>query len=328
MPDFILLTGFLGSGKTTLLSAFLRHPEAADSAVIVNEAGEIDIDGAIIAADAGDLPMAMLANGCVCCSIANDLLYTIEALVAARAEAGHPPFRRIVLETSGLAQPGPIIRSLGELGPMGMRVSVVTACDAAAPVFAHDGFETAAAQIAAAGVVVLTKPDRAGSEAVAAIARTLAAFNPLAVQVNEPDLARRALLAFTAEALPATIPEPADFTGHPRITVMLARIGDAGIDAILEWLENLSGLAGDRLLRLKGVIEPNDMAERLLIQAVGSTFDAPRRFTGVAESGLVIITRDLTAADLAALQPDFPVTLKTKTADPFRRPAAGSLRSD
>ena len=328
MTDFIVLTGFLGSGKTTLLAAFLRHPEAADTAVIVNEAGEIDIDGAIIAADAGDLPMAMLANGCVCCSIANDLLYTIEALVAARAGAGHPPFRRIVLETSGLAQPGPIIRSLGELGPMGMRVSVVTACDAAAPVFAHDGFETAAAQIAAAGVLVLTKPDRATREEITTVEHSIAALNPLAVRVNEPDLARRALLAFTAEALPATIPEPADVSGHPRITVMLAHIGEAGIDAILEWLENLSGLAGDRLLRLKGVIAPNDMAERLLVQAVGSTFDAPRRFTGAAEPGLVIITRDLTAADLAGLQPGFPVTLKTRTAGPFRRPAAGSLRAD
>ena len=309
MTDFIVLTGFLGSGKTTLLVDFLRQPEAVDTAVIVNEAGEIDIDGAVIAADAGDLPMAMLANGCVCCSIANDLLYTIEALVASREQAGLGRFRRIVLETSGLAQPGPIIRSLGELGPLGMRVSVIAACDAAAPVFDRDGFETAAAQVAAAGVLVLTKLDRAGAAAIAGLDARLGAVNPLAAHVIEPDRGRRALLAFTTEAAIGTINSPAIAFGHPRIAVMTARIEGAGIDAILEWLENLSGLMGERLLRLKGVLQPADIPDRLLFQAVGSTFDAPRRFAGTAASGLVIIARDVAMADISAMQPEFPVRL-------------------
>ncbi len=326
MTDFILLTGFLGSGKTTLLTGFLRHPEAADTAVIVNEAGEIDIDGAIIAADAGDLPMAMLANGCVCCSIANDLLYTIEALVAARAQAGLSPFRRIVLETSGLAQPGPIIRSLGELGPLGMRVSVIATCDAAAPILEKDGFETAAAQVTAAGVLVLTKLDRANQADIAALDTRLGAVNPLAARLVEPDPARRALRAFTTEAAAGSLTDTAP--GHPRIAVMTARIEGAGIDAILEWLENLSGLAGDRLLRMKGVLQPADIPGRLLFQAVGSTFDAPRRFTGTAESGLVLILRDLAAADIAALQPDFPAIITARAATPFRPRRAANLKAN
>ena len=325
MTDFILLTGFLGSGKTTLLVDFLRHPEAADTAVIVNEAGEIDIDGAIIAADAGDLPMAMLANGCVCCSIANDLLYTIEALVAARAAQNLPPFRRIVLETSGLAQPGPIIRSLGELGPLGMRVHVIATCDAAAPVFEQDGFETAAAQLTAAGTLVFTKLDRADPRAIAHLDASLAGINPLATHLIEPDSARRALLAFTTDAPARTIPTLIE--GHPRITVLTARIDGAPIDAILEWLENLSGLAGERLLRLKGVLAPSDMPERLLFQAVGSTFDAPRRFTGTAANGLVLIARDLRADDIAALQPSFPLVLTSQPAGPFTPPTKPTLRA-
>ena len=93
--DFILLTGALGSGKTTLLRDFLATPEAADTAVIVNEAGEIDIDGAILGETDSKLPMALLANGCVSCSIANELLYTVEALVASRTT----PFRRIVKDS-------------------------------------------------------------------------------------------------------------------------------------------------------------------------------------------------------------------------------------
>ncbi len=321
MTDFILLTGFLGAGKTTLLRDFLAQPESADTAVIMNEAGAIDIDGAVVAEDKTGLPMAMLANGCVCCSIANDLLYTIEALIASR----ETPFRRIVLETSGLAMPGPIIRSLGELGPLGMRVRVVAACDAAAPVFAREGFETAAAQVAAAGIIVLTKLDRATDPAVVG---TLTAANPLAAVVQEATPSRRALLAFTAEAAAPAIPPAGDISGHPRISVMLGQPGQASVETLLEWLENLSGLLGERLLRLKGVVQPADMAERVLVQAVGSTFDPPRRFMGAAETGLVLIARDTTAAEVLALQPDIGLTLQTQTAGPFGGPAARRLVAD
>ena len=323
MTDFTVLTGFLGSGKTTLLRDFLRQPEAADTAVIVNEVGAIDIDGAVLAEDTGDLPMAMLANGCVCCSIANDLLYTIEALVGAREASGEGPFRRIVLETSGLARPGPIIRSLGELAPMGMRLGVVALCDAAAPPFGEAMFEVAVAQLAAAGVLVLTKLDRADA---GDLPMRLGGINPLARVVMEADPVRRALAAFGDIAALGVVRDELA-VGHPRVAVMTARIGAVGIDAILEWLENLSGLAGDRLLRLKGVLRPADMPMRLLFQAVGTAFDQPRPFQGETEEGLVIITHDLGAAEIAAMAPDFPVVLETKTAGPFRVPAANRLRA-
>lgn len=319
MTDFILLTGFLGSGKTTLLVDYLRHPEAADTAVIVNEAGAIDIDGAVIAADAGDVPMAMLANGCVCCSIANDLLYTIEALIASR----ETPFRRIVLETSGLARPGGIIRSLGELAPLGMRLSVVATCDAAAGPFGAATFDVAAAQLAAAGRIVLTKLDRAGE--VGELQARLEGINPLAEVVVERDAGRRALAAFAegVGGMPALAEEVP--IGHPRVVVMMGVVGPVGLDGMLEWLENLSGLAGDRLLRLKGVVQPEDVAVPLLFQAVGTTFDQPRVFRGAAERGLVIIGVDLDAGEIMAMQPGFPIRLETKTAGPFGGPAAGRL---
>ncbi len=321
MTDFVLLTGFLGSGKTTLLVDFLRQAEAADTAVIVNEVGEIDIDGAVIAADTGGLPMALLANGCVCCSIANDLLYTVEALIATREASGAGPFRRIVLETSGVARPGPIIRALGELAPLGMRLSVVAACDASAGEFGKAAFETAMAQIAAAGTLVLTKLDMADG---AGLAGRLAAINPLAAVVVEGDPARRALAAFTAE--PAVGVPDVLVAGHPRISVMTARIGEAPLGAILEWLENLAGLAGDRLLRLKGVVRPSDVGRGVLLQAVGTAYSQPRAFDGPA-AGLVIIAHDLGVEEIVAMQPDFPVTFESKTAGPFRAPAVQRLRA-
>jgi len=317
--DFVLLTGFLGSGKTTLLVDFLRQPEAADTAVIVNEVGQIDIDGAVIAADTGGLPMALLANGCVCCSIANDLLYTVEALIATREASGQTPFRRIILECSGLARPGPIIRALGELAPLGMRLSVVAACDATAAPFGAATFETAAAQIAAAGTLVLTKLDQACG---IALAERLRGINPLAALVVEPDPALRALAAFTAE--PAVGKPDLPGIGHPRVAVMTAQIGAVALHAILEWLENLAGLAGDRMLRIKGVVRPSDTGCCVLFQAVGTAHSQPRPFDGPAE-GLVIIAHDLLPEEIMAMQPDFPVRLHTKAAGPFQAAAAQRL---
>ena len=81
MTDFVVLTGFLGSGKTTLLRDFLAGPHAADTAVIVNEAGEIGLDGVILREGGGDTPIAMLANGCICCQAGSDLAFTIDRLL-------------------------------------------------------------------------------------------------------------------------------------------------------------------------------------------------------------------------------------------------------
>jgi len=306
--DFFLLTGALGSGKTTLLRDFLATSEAADTAVIVNEAGEIDIDGAILAETDSKLPMALLANGCVCCSIGNDLLYTVEALVASRAA----PFRRIVLECSGLARPGPILASLGGLGPLGMRVGVVATYDAARPPLEGALFAEAAAQLAAAQVIVATKLDRAGLDR-----DSVAAINPLAEVVVEADAAVRAGRAFAAIGR-GRMPEVSGVAGHKRVGVLRAVFDPApSVDALLEWLENLAGLCGERLLRVKGVVTPMD-APPLLIQAVGPYFDPPRRFEGAAAAGLVVIVRDVPVAEIAAMQPGFAVRL-TAAAKPTAR---------
>ena len=124
--DFVVLTGFLGSGKTTLLSDYLALDDAADTAVIVNEVGEIGLDEALLREGAGDVPMAMLANGCVCCQMGSTLAATIEALIHAERPGAAGPLRRIVLETSGLSKPGPILRQLTGLAGYQMRVAVVT----------------------------------------------------------------------------------------------------------------------------------------------------------------------------------------------------------
>jgi len=105
-----LLTGFLGSGKTTLLGRLIRHPGVADTAVIINEFGQIGLDHHLVEAVSGEA--VLLASGCVCCTIRDDLAATLCELHDKRERGEIPAFRRVVIETTGLADPAPIIHSL------------------------------------------------------------------------------------------------------------------------------------------------------------------------------------------------------------------------
>jgi G3E family GTPase len=309
--EFIVLAGFLGSGKTSLLVDWLGLPEAADTAVIVNEAGEIGVDGAILA-DSGAVPMAMLANGCVCCSLTSDLVFTVRSLFDERARAGLPPFRRIVLECSGLSKPGPVLRSLLPLAPLGLRVRVLATCDASQAPERAARFEEWSAQIAAAGAVVFTKLDLSGASEAEAL---VASVNPLAARVVEPDRAARARAAFAdgpvgivGPAEPDLLPGPA----HPRVSVLHASFTQgASWEDRLDWLEDLAAFCGDRLLRVKGFVRRPDSDVPLLVQAVGTLFGPPSPMPGAreAEEGLVVIARDLDAEDLRAAMPNAPVRL-------------------
>src|SRR6478735_9237320 len=105
-----LITGFLGSGKTTLLNRLLRHAGMADSAVIINEFGEIGLDHLLVEAVDGEV--AVLASGCVCCTLRSDLEETLRNLLIKRDRGEVPPFSRILVETTGLADPAPIVQLL------------------------------------------------------------------------------------------------------------------------------------------------------------------------------------------------------------------------
>jgi G3E family GTPase len=315
--DFILLVGFLGSGKTSLLVDWLALPEAADTAVIVNEAGEIGVDGAILA-EGGTVPMAMLDNGCVCCSLTSDLVFTIRALVDARAQSGQPPFRRIVLEGSGLSRPGPILRSLAPLAPLRLAVQVVATCDAARAVAQAAEFDEVAAQLAAAGTIVVTKPDLHDPAAALALA---ASVNPLARIVAEPDRVARARAAFLpqAEARPEVVPEPDSLAPHPRITVLrLGFTAEASWEDRLDAMEDLAAFCGERLLRVKGFLRRPGLDIPLLVQAVGTLFAPPMPIPAAREAaeGLVVILRDLGAADLRAGLGAAPVRVTAYRAAP------------
>lgn len=328
--DLIILTGFLGSGKTTLLSSYLRHRQAADTAVIVNEVGEIDLDGAILNSTASKVPMALLSNGCVCCAVGADLAGTIAALIEERATQGLPPLARIVLETSGLSRPGPILRSLGPLFEH-LRAFVVSTFDCVR------GTETlalpeAAAQVAAAYRFVLTRLDMVDPVAVPELVSLLERINPLAEVVSERDADARALAALAplvgragAEAVSGSwnaplsgedYPSSADALAYSRIRTALCRFtAPVDGDALAEWLDNLAGLCGNRLLRVKGVVDVERASHPMLVQCVGTLFAPLMPLpTRRSERFLVVIVRDMLLAELRTVAPRLPFEINTSDA--------------
>jgi len=331
-PEFVVLTGFLGTGKTTLLRDFLERPETADTAVIVNEVGEIGLDGAILRESGANAPMVMLSNGCICCQAGSDLALTVDALLAAERPADCGPLRRIILETSGLSKPGAILRQLASLADYRMRLTVVATFDATRGTESA-AFEEAAAQWAAAHRIVVTKADAVSGEGLAQAKADIAALNPLAEIVATADRAAAVAAAFApvARALPMPVlPRAAAGAAHPRIAVRLARpAGVLQYDDLAAWLDNLAGALGDRLLRLKGLVRVVQSRRPILVQSVGTTFSIPRPF-GEPDSAtplfLVVIARDLEDAELDAVQPAGLFAFAS-WAEPADVPRVGSLQS-
>jgi len=320
--DLILLSGFLGSGKTSLLVDFLQRDSAGETGVIVNEVGEVGVDGAIVADGSEGVPMTMLANGCVCCSLRSQLVDTVVALLDAPRPPGRPPLKRIILETSGLSRPGPIIASLAdpELSARGLRLSVVSTYDCESGSLNVESFDEAAAQLAAAQRIVFTKTDRVPSDALEYHREVVAGVNPLAQIVSETDRGRAVARAFGAA--PATeaidLAERALLTmsgtglKHPRIHVLTGTPKpELSWNELSLWLDDLAGFCGDRLLRFKALLHVADCPEPILIQSVGTTFSAPRRMMGQvnARDGCVAITRDIDAEDINAVLDMPPIEL-------------------
>jgi len=189
-----VLTGFLGAGKTTLLSRHLKSPALAGTAVIVNEFGEIGLDHLLV--ETADEKIVELSGGCLCCQVRGDLVATLEDLLRRRDNQRVEPFRRVVIETTGLADPAPVMHALMLHPYLALRYalsSVITVVDAVNAMPTLDRHLESVRQVAAADRLVISKSDLLGPDAAArlgALSGRLRAINasaPIAVSASAGD---------------------------------------------------------------------------------------------------------------------------------------------
>ena len=287
-----VLTGALGSGKTTLLKALLRAPRLAGTMVLVNELGEIGIDHHLV--EHASESTLLLENGCLCCAMRDDLKAALKDLHSRRARGEIPRYERIVVETTGIADPVPIAYTLlaepvlQHHYRLGNVVTVVDAVNAPAQL---DRFEEAVRQVALADRLVAGKLDLAGPAALEALRPRLAALNPAApiLAADSPDLDPVDLLVndvyhrrskgreverwmrSTREAMAADGGSAGGGHSSPHAAVTaFCFTFDAALDwtAFGVWMSMLLHRHGDRVLRMKGLLNVAGVLGPVLVNGV------------------------------------------------------------
>jgi G3E family GTPase len=229
-----VLTGFLGAGKTTLLNKLLRDPALEGTVVIINEFGEIGLDHLLV--ETADEGMILLSAGCLCCTVRGDLIATLEDLLRRRDNGRVQPFKRVVIETTGLADPAPILHAVLYHPYLSIRYAldgVVTVIDAVNGFATLDRHEEAVRQAAVADRIVLAKTDLA-DEGLAALRQRLAALNPGAVVIDAAagDVAASAVLGAGLFDLDGKIADVKGWLSAEAVTAAESRMaGHAHIQA-------------------------------------------------------------------------------------------------
>jgi len=271
-----LLTGFLGSGKTTLLNCILGLQDFADTAVIVNEVGEIGLDHALVRA--GKDNIRLLESGCLCCAVEGTLTETMMDLWSLRHRGDIPAFRRVIIETSGLAEPGPIAGSLIQDRFLASHFAlgrILVTIDALDGIRQLASFHEAVEQLAIADAVILTKTDLVHGDvadltqairrvnATAPITRaSLGAINPLVLagssgfRLETPASSHHGHSAFVCRA--AYVDDPVSWSGVAAFADLCRRT------------------YGPELLRCKGLLRIDGEDGAVLLQGVNGAFSTTR----------------------------------------------------
>ena len=320
-----VLTGFLGSGKTTTLARLLKAPEFEGTVAIVNEFGEIGLDHLLL--ETSKERFALLDNGCVCCTVRDDLVETL-----LRLDKELPAFNRVVIETTGLADPAPILHALmadERLAKAYGVDGVVTTVDAANGLATLAAHAQAVKQAAVADCILVTKTDLVDEVALGALLARLAALNPTArvIRSRDGDAPASALISSALEA--GDDAEVADWFARASASRLRAGTHDPGCadprcadprhglrhgqdvatfsfvldapvnwSAFKQWLEYLAMLKGEDLLRFKGLIHVSEKPETpVVVQGVQHVFHPPRELAGWPSKDrrtrLVFITRNI-----------------------------------
>jgi G3E family GTPase len=323
-----VLTGFLGSGKTTLLNHLLHRPEMGETAVIVNEFGDVGLDHTLVERAREDA--VLLNSGCLCCTVRGDLVKTMQQLSTRRIRGEVPEFRRLIVETTGLADPAPILHTLmnDQMIQSAYRLDGVVACvDAAAGSATLDSQEESVKQAAVADRLVLTKTDLAENGALAALENRLAGLNPAAPRLRaahgrvapeslfgaglyDPETKTADVRRWLAAEAYAERDHGHDHGhdhehGHDpnrhgdRIHAFTLT-WDAPVDwdRFANWVEMLVATYGQHLLRLKGLLNVEGEDRPVVVHGVQHVFHPPAALPQWPDDGdrrtqLVFIVRDL-----------------------------------
>jgi G3E family GTPase len=347
-----LLSGFLGSGKTTLLNRLLRAPALARTAVIINEFGQIGIDRSLLELVPGEV--VQLDSGCLCCGLLNGFRETLASLIERRARGEIPAFERVLVETTGLADPAPLLQTLlkdGLLRPHFILSGLTTVVDAAFGERTLLEHREARVQVALADRLIVTKTDLTADRCPERLAARLHRLNAHAPwTVAGPDgLDPAAVLGGGSAAASAALPglhalPEGDGVGESGLRHDPAIVSEAFVlerpatwSGVAAWMDVVREFFGERMLRCKGLLEVESAGGPVLIQGVRNVFapplplrawpDADRRsrLVGISsglEPGLLRLSLGLLHAEPGTFRPATLADLRRDYSPP-RGSAAG-----
>ena len=307
-----ILTGFLGSGKTTLLNYILKQPHGHRIAVIENEFGEAGIDNELLIQDQGEQIIEM-NNGCICCTVRGDLVRILGEL-AAKRKAGTVKFDRVVIETTGLADPAPVAQTFfvdEDVIQNYMLDAIVTLVDAKHAPRQLDEHHEAQEQVGFADRILLTKTDLVDAAEVQALRQRLTHMNPRAkiAESRKGVAALDDLLDIRGFNLNAILEIEPDFLSDVEhehdddITSFVFReTRPMDLEKIEDFLSAIVQVYGAKLLRYKGILNIAGLEQRVVFQGVhmlmGSDLGAPWKGGEVRESKMVFIGKDMPRDEL------------------------------
>lgn len=289
-----VLTGFLGAGKTTLLNFLLRHPQMTGTAVVINEYGDVGLDHHLV--QTAPEHVELIEGGCLCCTVRGRLAGALDQLRARSRNGELPTIRRVIIETTGLAEPGPIVRELTGAPELttAFRLSGVTTVVAAAELAATlDRQAIARAQVAGADQLLISKADLLEAADLPALETHLRRLNPDApITTLRRGSARPEHLFETRPTAPAPslqrwFEAAAPVTFAPVADDVRAPAADAidSFSVVVEsplpewrlfgWLSFLRSLSGPDLLRVKGLVNVEGQSGPLELHGVQSEFHPP-----------------------------------------------------
>jgi G3E family GTPase len=318
-----VLTGFLGSGKTTLLNHVLKQPEMNATAVIVNEFGEIGLDHLLVESATEDV--VLLNSGCLCCTVRGDIANTLTDLFVGRVKGKVPYFTRAVIETTGLADPAPVLHALMSdpiVVERYMVDGVVTTVDAVNGIGTLDRHAEAVKQAAVADRLIITKTDLADAARISSLEARLTGLNPAAPRLRSAQgaldpAALFGLGVFDPEKKSVEVQrwlqdealaDDHDHHGHAHHDVnrhddrirafCITRERPISWDALSAWLDALASMRGDDLLRLKAIVAIAERPDQpVVLHGVQHLFHPPVLLpqwpSADHRTRIVFITRDL-----------------------------------